>query len=133
MKKDGLPHREAIDQAVQRCITEGYLEAYLRKKREEAIGMLMLEFDQKAYERAMHEEGFEEARQKFEKEIEHLGKIIQITTFNMHNEIKKFKNVSLEKYYKELNQIDKDIERNAKINDEFWDPVIKDKNISQYK
>ena len=63
----------------------------------------------------------------------HLGKIIQITTFNMHNEIKKFKNVSLEKYYKELNQIDKDIERNAKINDEFWDSVIKDKNISQYK
>ena len=72
-------------------------------------------------------------KEKIEKEIEQLGKVIQITTFNMHNEIKKFKNVSLEKYYKELNQIYKDIERNAKINDELWDTVIKDKNISKYK
>jgi MinD-like ATPase involved in chromosome partitioning or flagellar assembly len=71
-------------------------------------------------------------KEKLEKDIEYLGQIIKIATFNMQNQIKKFKMVSLENYYGELSRIEKDTEINAKIFDELWETVVKDKNISEY-
>ena len=71
-------------------------------------------------------------KEKLEKDIENLGQVIKIATFNMQNEIKNFKNVSLENYYGELSRIEKDTEINAKIFDELWETVVKDKNISEY-
>ena len=50
----------------------------------------------------------------------------------MQNQIKKFKNICLENYYGELSKIERDTEKNAKIYDELWDIVVKDKNISEY-
>ena len=71
-------------------------------------------------------------KEKLEKDIDNLGQIIKIATFNMQIQIKNFKSISLENYYKELRLIQEDTERNAKIIDTLWDSVIKDKNISEY-
>ena len=71
-------------------------------------------------------------KEKLEKDIEYLGQIIKIATFNMQNQIKKFKMASLQSYYGELNRIEKDTEINAKIFDELWETVVKDKNIAEY-
>ena len=71
-------------------------------------------------------------KEKLEKDIEYLGQVIKIATFNMQNQIKKFKNMCLENYYGELSKIERDTEKNAKIYDELWDIVVKDKNISEY-
>ena len=71
-------------------------------------------------------------KEKLEKDIEYLGQVIKIATFNMQNQIKKFKSVSLDNYYNELSKIERDTEKNARIYDELWDIVVKDKNISEY-
>ena len=71
-------------------------------------------------------------KEKLEKDIDNLGQIIKIATFNMQIQIKNFKSISLENYYKELRLIQEDTERNAKIIDTIWESVIKDKNISEY-
>jgi hypothetical protein len=71
-------------------------------------------------------------KEKLEKDIEYLGQVIKIATFNMQNQIKKFKNICLENYYGELSKIERDTEKNARIYDELWDIVVKDKNISEY-
>ena len=84
------------------------------KGREESISGLMME------------------KEKLEKDIENLGQVIKIATFNMQNQIKNFKNVSLEHYFGELSRIEKDTESNAKIFDDLWETVVKDGNISEY-
>ena len=84
------------------------------KGREEKISGLMME------------------KEKLEKDIENLGQVIKIATFNMQNQIKNFKNVSLENYYGELSRIEKDTESNAKIFDDLWETVVKDGNISEF-
>jgi len=84
------------------------------KGREEKISGLMME------------------KEKLEKDIENLGQIIKIATFNMQNQIKAFKNVSLENYYAELSRLEQDTETNATIFDNLWDTVVKDGNISEY-
>ena len=71
-------------------------------------------------------------KEKLEKDIENLGQVIKIATFNMQNQIKKFKLVCLDNYYSELSRIEKDTEYNAKIFDELWETVVKDKNIAEY-
>ena len=71
-------------------------------------------------------------KEKLEKDIENLGQVIKIATFNMQNEIKNFKNVSLENYYGELSRIESDTEVNTKIFDDLWDTVVRDGNISEY-
>jgi hypothetical protein len=71
-------------------------------------------------------------KEKLEKDIENLGQVIKIATFNMQNEIKNFKNVSLENYYGELSRIESDTEINAKIFYDLWDTVGRDGNISEY-
>ena len=71
-------------------------------------------------------------KEKLEKDIEYLGQVIKIVPFNMQNQIKKFKNVRLDNYYNELSKIERDTEKNARIYDELWDIVVKDKNISEY-
>ena len=71
-------------------------------------------------------------KEKLEKDIENLGQVIKIATFNMQNQIKNFKNICLQNYYNELSRIEKDTESNAKIFDDLWDTVVKDGNISEF-
>lgn len=84
------------------------------KSREEGISGLMME------------------KEKLEKDIEYLGQVIKIATFNMQNEIRNFKQVSLDSYYAELSRLEEDTEVNAKIFDDLWDTVVKDNNIAEY-
>jgi sorting nexin-1/2 len=71
-------------------------------------------------------------KEKLEKDIDNLGQVIKIATFNMQNQIKNFKNICLQNYYNELSRIEKDTESNAKIFDDLWDTVVKDGNISEF-
>ena len=84
------------------------------KSKEEGISGLMME------------------KEKLEKDIDYLGQVIKIATFNMQNEIKNFKTVSLDSYYAELSRLEEDTETNAKIFDDLWETVVKDSNISGY-
>ena len=84
------------------------------KSKEEEISSLMME------------------KEKLEKDIEYLGQVIKIATFNMQNEIKNFKQVSLDSYYAELSRLEEDTEANSKIFDDLWETVVKDNNISAY-
>ena len=67
-----------------------------------------------------------------DKEINDLGQIIKIATFNMQKTIDDFKVVSLDNYYAELSRIEGDTEKNATIFDDLWETVVKDKNISEF-
>ena len=71
-------------------------------------------------------------KESLEKDMDDLGQIIKIAIFNMQNEIRDFKMVSLDNYYAELSRIEGDTEKNATISDNLWDTVIKDKNISEF-
>ena len=71
-------------------------------------------------------------KEEQEKNINDLGEIIKIATFNMQNTITNFKTVSLNNYYAELSRIEGDTEKNAIIFDNLWETVVKDKNISQF-
>ena len=50
---------EALNMAVDYCIEQGILSAFLRKNRAEVLGMLLEEFDAEKYERTLREEGRE--------------------------------------------------------------------------
>ena len=67
-----------------------------------------------------------------EKDINDLGQIIKIATFNMQKTIDDFKVVCLDNYYAELSRIEDDTAKNSKLFDDLLDNVIKDKNISEF-
>ena len=66
--ESGMQTREAVDKAVERCISEGILKDYLLKKRAEAVSMFLTEFDEKAWEKTIREEEREEERRNTERE-----------------------------------------------------------------
>jgi hypothetical protein len=72
-------------------------------------------------------------KEKLEKNIEHIGNVIKIAIFNMQNQIKNFKLNKLENYYKELNEIENDIENNVKSFDILWDSVLNNEKIKNYQ
>lgn len=63
-QEQNLSLSEAVDQATQRCIREGYLKAYLLKKRSEVKLMLLTEFNEEAFVQTIKEEGREEGREQ---------------------------------------------------------------------
>ena len=67
-KKDGLNNEEAIDRAIERCISEGILKDYLMKRRAEAKRMFLTEFDEATWEKTIREEEREEGRKEGRKE-----------------------------------------------------------------
>ena len=68
-------------------------------------------------------------KENLEKNIDDLGNVIKIATFNMQKEINEFKISELDSYYAELSRIENDTEKNAKIFDDLWEAIINDKNI----
>ena len=56
-QEQNLSLSEAVDQATQRCIQEGYLKAYLLKKRSEVKLMLLTEFNEEAFVQTIRDEG----------------------------------------------------------------------------
>ena len=63
-KAENLPAAEAVDMAVKQCISEGVLDEFLKKHRAEVADMFLTEFDEKAYWRGAHDEGFDEGFDK---------------------------------------------------------------------
>lgn len=64
---NGIELKEAIGKAINQCIRENHLKSYLLKKKAEVNLMLLTEFNQEAFARAIRNEGIEEG---FEKGIE---------------------------------------------------------------
>lgn len=71
-------------------------------------------------------------KESMEKDVNDLGQVIKIATFNMQNTINNFKTISLDNYYAELCRLNEDTEKNALIFDNLWEAVVKDKNISEF-
>lgn len=70
-----------------------------------------------------------EEKQKLDQDIQNLGQIIKICSFNMDNEIKEFKTINLDSYYNELNKLEVTILANNKILNELWSSIINDENM----
>ena len=64
-----------------------------------------------------------------EKNIQDLEKILRYTIFNMKNEIKKFKEFSIDKYFNELASIVTETEKNEQKNNDIWESILKNNNI----
>lgn len=54
--------KEALNNAIEYCMKNHILEEFLKKYRQEVLGMLLEEFDVEKYERTLKEEGKEEGR-----------------------------------------------------------------------
>jgi hypothetical protein len=59
---EGIPYKRALNEAVNYCIEHHILEEFLRKNRQEVLGMLLEDFDAEKYERTIREEGLEEGK-----------------------------------------------------------------------
>ena len=57
---NGSELKEAVEQAIDRCIQENHLKSYLLKKKAEVSLMLLTEFNQEAFARVIRNEGVEE-------------------------------------------------------------------------
>ncbi len=73
---------EAVDMAVERCLSEEILTDVLRVHRKEVIGMFLEEFDEEFYKRAIkqeaYEDGFEAGQEDGRnKAMEQLGVLVQ--------------------------------------------------------
>ncbi len=58
-QREGSTMQEALDRAVDYCISHGILSEILRIHRGEVLGMLLEEFDAEKYERTIRKEGIE--------------------------------------------------------------------------
>lgn len=55
---------KALNDAIEYCIKNHILELFLKRYRQEVLGMLLEEFDVEKYERSLKEEGREEGREE---------------------------------------------------------------------
>ena len=62
--KEKAERNEALNQAIDYCITHDILSDFLKKYRVEVLGMLLEEFDAKKYERTIRQEGREQGRKE---------------------------------------------------------------------
>ncbi|MBD5451807.1 MAG: hypothetical protein HDR25_04095 [Lachnospiraceae bacterium] len=52
--------KEAVDAAVNSCIADGIMKAFLRKHKAEVLSVCITEFDEKVFVKGIREEGREE-------------------------------------------------------------------------
>ena len=69
----GMEENKAMDYAIKRTKAAGYLVDYLNKIEAEAKAMLLTEFNEKAYEEVVREEGRAEAEEKAEREKQEIA------------------------------------------------------------
>ena len=69
----GMEENKAMDYAIKRTKAAGYLVDYLNKIEAEAKNMLLTEFNEKAYEEVVREEGRAEAEEKAEREKQEIA------------------------------------------------------------
>ena len=58
----GMSLDEAVTRAVDECIKKGILKKYLMQNKTEVHDMILYEFDQKAHDKIMYEDGKEDER-----------------------------------------------------------------------
>lgn len=63
-RKKGMKVRDAIDEAVDSCISDGIMEEFLVKHKAEVLSVCITEFDEKVYTDGIREEGREEGRRE---------------------------------------------------------------------
>ena len=117
------------------AITEDYLNIEAMKEALDSLKSLQdtySKLNKNMFKKKDKEGKSSSEKETKEKDLNDLGEIIKIATFNMQNTIDNFKTVSLDNYYAELARIDGDTEKNAKIFDDLWETVVKDKNISEF-
>lgn len=70
---------KAVDMAVDSCIRDGILKDFLEKHKAEVCGMVLTEFDEKAFAEDMREEGRIEGREegRIEEKIENISNLMQ--------------------------------------------------------
>ena len=65
---DEEEREEAVARVIDECIKEGILADFLRKHREEVIGMSLFEYDEEKHFKALREEGWEDGYAEGEKD-----------------------------------------------------------------
>ena len=68
----GAEPRDAVDQAVQRCIDENILSGFLTKHRAEVMDVCITEFNEKAYADSIRKEGRAEGQNLLVKTVQML-------------------------------------------------------------
>lgn len=63
-RENGRGSSDAVDNAIERCISEGCLADYLGRRRAEVKDLLLTEFDQELHDRTLREEGRAEGREE---------------------------------------------------------------------
>ena len=70
-------------------------------------------------------------KNNLENETNDLEKLIKILTFNMNDQIKKFKTHSLNYYYKELLKLEEDTDKFGKDLENLWESTLDNDNIKK--
>ena len=74
-------------------------------------------------------DSFTEQKQKLDSDIQNLGQIIKICSFNMDIEIKEFKTVNMDSYYRELHKVQELVLKNNKTLNDLWAAISNDENV----
>ena len=74
-KKNGMPAKQAINEAVDWAINKNLLNGLFKTQKEEVLGMSLTEFDEEEFKRDMRNEGREEGRE--EKAIEDATELLK--------------------------------------------------------
>ena len=85
----GMEENRAMDYAITRTKAVGYLVDYLNKIEAEAKAMLLTEFNEKAYEEVVREEGRAEGRAEAEEKAEREKQEIAIRLLKTGDPIEK--------------------------------------------
>jgi hypothetical protein len=71
-----------------------------------------------------------EEKEKLDKNISDLSNVIKVCLYVMKTEIKRFKVISLRNYYRELNTLQKEVNKYITVRMQFYDHVLEEQHIS---
>ena len=71
-----------------------------------------------------------EEKEKLDKNISDLSNVIKVCLYVMKTEIKRFKVISLRNYYRELNTLQKEVNKYISVRTQFYDYVLEEQHIS---
>ena len=104
------------------AITEDYLETEAMMEAMETLGQLHETYDKLNKNKSKGSK---------KEDVDNLKEVLKIAAYELQEQMKNFKTDSLNKYYAELSRLENDVEANNKINDDLWETVVKDQNISE--
>lgn len=72
----GMEKNEAVTRAINEAIRHDILADYLKKHRAEVMNMTIYEYDEEQHLKTVHDEGYEEAAEKFQGQLEEKDRLI---------------------------------------------------------